>query len=298
LKSLGRISEALAEALADVELQRRLGVRREIAVALNTAATLHFEMNQLADAERTAKESLHLVENNESALSEKASALYTLGAIAATHRDWKEAAKSYKEALEIDEARCAEDDAVNSMSALAGALLKDGQVAEAARFAEQAWNRSARIQSFWGRYSAGYYFAACKMTSESRTDWYDAVNILLEVCSLAKRMRSEAREEAHKIFHSIEFNDSYHLLIEALVALSGQDVSLRRMVFETVERAKARALVESIAAAAQQEAERQGECLGGILAYATDPREELVRAGYDETMTLLRREAGLASITR
>src|SRR5262249_33073339 len=145
------------------------------------------------------------------------------------------------------------------------------------RYAEQAWIRSARVQSFGGRYSAGYYFAACKMASGSQKDWYDAVNILLEVCSLAERMRGEAHEEAHKIFHSIEFNEPYNYLIEALVALSMQDVSLRRVVFEAVERAKARALVESIAAAAQQEAEQLGVRLGGILSYAADPREELVR---------------------
>jgi tetratricopeptide (TPR) repeat protein len=329
LEGLQRTSEALAEALADLKIQRRRREPRDVVVALNSVAGRYLGLGQLADAEQAAKESLSLVEdagysrtfflnrlrNNPMLLiflvspiphavdrpewwakdkeQRKADALYTLGEVAAARRDWSEATRLFGQVLEIDEALGAEDSAIITLSSVAGSLLNAGQAAEAARYAEQAWTRSARVQSYVCRYAAGYFLAVCKMTSDLGKDWYDAVDILLEVCRCAEQMRGEEHEEAHKILQSIQRSDPYNRLITVLVTLSEQDAELRKMVFEAVERAKARALVESIAAAARAGAEEQGVRLGSISVYAADPREELVRTGYNKIVEMLRREAGL-----
>jgi hypothetical protein len=127
------------------------------------------------------------------------------------------------------------------------------------------------------------------LTENSIEQWTEATRVLLEVCGLIDEMRREVRQESMKAIQSINRSNPYELLIEALSTLAElkDDPDLRRLTFETVERAKARSLVESIALEAQTRARESGFELGGITHYLQDEREKLPRLSFGEIVEML-----------
>lgn len=291
---LGLFPEALQSAQIDLAIQRVLGRTREIAVALNTLADIYLKLDDLDNAHESLTEALTLSEGGDPAV--KSDALFGLAQIEQRRGNWKETHRLYARSLEIDRARSAEDRIPSTLTALAQVSLLAGSVDQAAAYAQEAWTRSASVQSFLLRINAGYFFARCKLMKADAGSWLEAASVLNQVCGLIAKMRREIQREDLRIYQSISLTEPYNLLIKTLVELSdydsGQD--FKAEAFNVVEWAKARSLVEAIASKAQKEAEEQsGVRTGGIFAHVADPREELPHLGFKEVLKMLKEDLGV-----
>lgn len=287
----GRFQAAIRSAEADLDIQRQLGNPKDIAVALNSLADIHLRGGELESARRCGTEALELVGDSDPGL--RSLILAGLAGVEERVGNADEAQRRYRESLRIHEGLDNASGLVSTETALALLLLNEGRRDEAEDLARGAWQRSASVQSLPARVAAGHVLALCKMEADSVEQWTDAANLLQEVCRLIEAMRREIRNESLKALQSMRRCSPYDLLVECLSTLAdaGGDPNLRRRVFATIEKAKARSLIELISLDAERDARESGFQIAGLTVYPRSEREELPHTGFKEIHDMLTEEA-------
>ena len=288
---LALFPQAIESASADVEIQRTLGVPREIAVALNTLADTQFRSGDSEGAAESCLEALHLLQDSDDVL--RSTILSGLAAVEQARGNLEEAHRRFLESLRLHQADNNLFGIVSTTTSLAHLSLQMDRRAKAEALAQEAWQKSEHLQSHSVRVSAGHVLALSKMEEDSIEQWIEASNVLFEVCGLIDTMRQDIATESLKALQTGSRSGPYDLLIESLsrLALATGAPDLPQRVFDVVERSKARSLIEAIAGQAQQQAEESGFQLAGITHYVRDPREELPRLGFKQIHEMLVLEA-------
>ena len=249
---LSMLPQAIQSASADVAIQRKLGVPREIAVALDTLADTQLRNGDSEAAADTCLEALQLLQDGDDVL--RSTILSGLATAEQARGSLEEAHRRYLESLHLHQAANNLFGIVSTTTALAHLSLQMDHRAEAEALAQEAWEQSAQLQSHPVRVSAGHVLALSKMKDDSVKQWIDASNVLLEVCGLIDTMRRDIATEGLKALQSSSRSGPYDLLVESLsrLALETGTPDLHHRAFDAVERSKARALIEAIAREAQQ----------------------------------------------
>ena len=295
LRSLLNPADALVSAKIDVDLQRELGNRREIAIALVAAAEIHADLGAFEEAGRIAAEALDYAGDDPSASAERRDARYALARVADATGAREDAIRLYSAVLEEEEAAPGHAWIVTA-GILAARLVAADRIAEATRIAERAWAASAQVHAPTPRLAAGSALARCRLAMNTLAGTREAIDILLECCRLVEGIRAEMRDEWHKTAAAQARLEPFELLLAVLVDVIVIDPNpqWKRLAFQVAERAKARALAESIAASAAHAAEATGFQFTGLTVRPVDPREQITRAEFNEVRDMLREDAGLA----
>jgi hypothetical protein len=296
LRDLWKLSEAMTCAQADADIQRELGDRRELAVALVMCAELSADLGDAASARRYAMEALELAGTSPRAASSRRDARYVLARLAEQEDQPSEAIRLYADVL-AEEEGLLEPGWIHTASVLAERLLDADRGAEALALAERAWDAADAVHSHSLRLAAGCALAKCLLPVGTPAAIQRAIEILLACCGLVETIRREMKEESHKTSAAVAWVLPFDMLLSTLLRVIAHDPdpSWKRMAFETAERAKARALAESIAASAARDAEAQGYRLSSMSFRPVDPREEITRAEFTALRDMLRGEEGPAS---
>jgi hypothetical protein len=296
LRELRHLSEALASAQADLELQREIGNPAETAVSLVLCAELAADLGDDARARAWAMEVLDLAASDTGAGASKRDAHYVLARLAEKAGRGEEAIQLFTGIL-AEEERQRGSAWIFTAAVLAEQLLHAGRAADALPLAERAWNAASAIQSQSLRLSVGFALAKCLRQVGTASAIQQAIEVLLECCRRAETIRRETKEETYKTSVAVAWVQPFELLLSILldVIASDPNPAWTQLAFEIAERAKARALAESIAAAAARAAEAEGFRLAGMSVRPMDPREEIARVEFTALRDMLRREAGSAS---
>jgi tetratricopeptide (TPR) repeat protein len=289
---LALFRQAIEAATSDLEIQRELGDPREIAVSLDSLADAQLRSGDADGAVASCLDALKLLEDRDDVL--RSTILAGLASAEEATGRLEESERHYREALELHQASGNVFGIISTRTTLAQLLLRQqGRLTEAEKLAEEAWQQSKGLQSHSVRAGAGYVLALAQMQEDSLQQWIDASNVLLEVCSLIDKMRSELHRESLRALQSSSRSAPYRLLVAALstLALRTDSDDLRVKAFDAVERAKARSLVEALAREAQHRAEASGFESRATRVYFQDPTEMLPRVGFSQIHEMLVGEA-------
>ena len=290
-RALLKLKEAQTSAQADLDIQRELGDRREIAVAAVLCAEVAMDQGDVQRARELATEAIESAGDRQNAASSRRDAQYVLTRLAEHDGETAEAIRLYTGILAEEEAAPGPG-WIATASVLAERLVGADRVDEAIAIAERAWRASQEAQSHALRLTAGCALARCQLAIDTGAEVRKAIDVLLECCRLAETVRSEMADESHKTSAAVAGVLPFEMLLSTLVRVVAidPDPGWKRLLFDVAERAKARALTEAIAASAAREAEMQGFRLTGMSVRLVDPREEITRADFMMVRDMLRRE--------
>jgi tetratricopeptide (TPR) repeat protein len=290
-RALLKLQDAQASAQADLAIQRELGDRGEIAIAAVLCAELATDLGDTQHARELAMEAVELAGDNPKVASSRRDARYVLARLAERDGETEEAIRLYTEILAEEEA-ASRPGWIVTASVLAERLVRQGRVYEALAIAERAWTASQEVQSLSLRMKAGCALAFCQLATDAAAELRKAIDVLLECCRLAETIRGEMADESHKTLAAAARVQPFEMLILTLlrVVVIDPDPAWKRLLFNTAERAKARALAEAIAASAAHQAETEGFRVTGMSVRPVDPREEITRADFMMVRDMLRRE--------
>jgi hypothetical protein len=145
--------------------------------------------------------------------------------------------------------------------------------------------------------NAGCALAKCQLATGNGAAVLSAIDVLTNCCRAVETIRGEMADESHKTSAAVAWVQPFEMLLSTYLAVIqiDPDPKWKRLAFDIADHAKARALAESIAAAAAREAEAMGFHLTGMSIRPEDSREAITRADFTTLRDMLRRETGAAS---